>query len=549
LLQTIQDELISLQGSSSSVHVSHALFVALQGGKGMDSAVENVDQALLHQVDPSYSTTSTGNSSGALSFRTVVQGTLKQVNDYCRHQDELLAKAVINGDIDGLICISMHTLIFQRTLQAAAIKKIPVTGSGGTSLSQAAASFGISLVGNAGGSVATTTYTRAVSYTHALASHWKLTYEPWEKNNQQQQQGPTWTSVLNACLPVFWGVCTTKYILQTTLLVFQGYDMDGWIELPRTLEMLIHGLENWALPTACSVIMATATGPNQRDQATSSLVMAAVIGSMGCSQSILAGLLAGWLVSRWAERLLVWCIFHNIPATMTNMLTSGGVGSLVTLATLPFGIVLRQVTAMIRNIILLTVTSNTWPVRTAGGFIWGCLSCYGSKVGWYHAFHLPLSLVEMELGEPSFFGAIDELTLVLVSAGICLGTLLTQALAPYEGITDADASLCRRGLGINILFGDFIEAAYPYMDRHVIINVGGYLASGLSSAWLVASAASAEEVPKSLAYMPLAISIMLASGAWKRMMLSSMIAAGVSMVATLLHHLIVGIPAARRKGD
>jgi len=33
------------------------------------------------------------------------------------------------------------------------------------------------------------------------------------------------------------------------------------------------------------------------------------------------------------------------------------------------------------------------------------------------------------------------------------------------------------------------------------------------------------------------------------MMLSSMIAAGVSMVATLLHHLIVGIPAARRKGD
>jgi hypothetical protein len=547
LLRTIQDELASIQGGGA--YVRYAYFVSLPSGKGMDSANEDLDQAVLYQVDPSFISS---HETHDLSYRIAIRGTLKQVNDYCRQQDEILAQAIGSGEIHGIICISCHTGIFRRTLQAAASANLPLTGSGGTSLSQAATKFGIRLVGNSGGSVATTSYTRAVSYTYALASYWGRAYQPWKKLGSDGQQGPTWTSILNACLPAFWAVCTTKYVLRNIFSCLEGFDFAGTTELRESMESLTHGLENRALPTACAVVMATSASSStaaNRERATSSLIMAAVIASVGCSQSIVGGLVAGWLVSCWTERLLFWCIFNNVPATMTNMMTAGGVGGIIALTTIPVVSILRTVTAGVRHSILWSVTANSPTIRAASGFVWGCLSCYGSKVGWYHTYHLPLIMIEMELGEASFLGAIDELTLVLVCGGICTGTLLVRSLFSYEGISGGDVALCRRGLAVNISCGDFIEIAYPYMERHAIINVGGYVASGLSSAWLVASAASAEEVPRSLAYLPLPVSIALAANEWERMAVACAIAAGISMAATLLHYIVIEIPSAQRKRD
>ena len=55
------------------------------------------------------------------------------------------------------------------TISAAAAAWIPVTGSGGTSpFAMAVARRGVRIVGNTEGSVATTTYTRTVSYCHTL---------------------------------------------------------------------------------------------------------------------------------------------------------------------------------------------------------------------------------------------------------------------------------------------------------------------------------------------------------------------------------------------
>jgi hypothetical protein len=124
-----------------------------------------------------------------------------------------------------------------------------------------------------------------------------------------------------------------------------------------------------------------------------------------------------------------------------------------------------------------------------------------------------------------------------------------RTLFSYDGITDGDAALCRRGLVVNVCCGDFIEIAYPYMERQVIINAGGYLASGLSSAWLVASAASKEDVPRSLAYLPLPVSIALAANEWERMAVACAIAAGISMAATLLHYIVIEILVPRQKRD
>jgi hypothetical protein len=145
----------------------------------------------------------------------------------------------------------------------------------------------------------------------------------------------------------------------------------------------------------------------------------------------------------------------------------------------------------------------------------------------------------MELGDASFLGAIDELALVLVCAGICAGNLTALKVrqlwhAEGRNIDVEDVTLCRRGLYINLLCGDFVEVCYPYMNRHRMINFSGYVGAGLSSAVLVASATLAEQVPRSLAYLPLPLSILLAHHNWYRMAIACFIAAGIPFVMTLL---------------
>jgi hypothetical protein len=145
----------------------------------------------------------------------------------------------------------------------------------------------------------------------------------------------------------------------------------------------------------------------------------------------------------------------------------------------------------------------------------------------------------MELGEASFLGAVDELTLVLVCAGICAANLVTyhipfRKLGKRSTLSKADVTLCQRGLLVNTLCGDFVEVCYPFMERYTLVNVGGYLASGMSTAWLVLS----DETPKSLAYLPLPVSIALVGQQWIRMAQASLIAVGIAFFATLLNALI-----------
>lgn len=558
-------------GSRGVRGIRQALYVNLDDGKSMDTANEDIDTATLYQIDRAEKDDDDNDDDNvSSSCRIVKRGTLKEVNAHCREEQKKMAHAITNKQVHGLICISCHTDIFKDTLKAAECRNIPVTGSGGTSLSKAASLYNIHLIGNAGGSVATTTYTRAVSYAHAFASYWKLPYQPWKHNEDREggrgQQGPAVVSVLNACLPSFWGVCLAKYILNQ--IIIRRTDT----VTIAMLKLSIRALEDWALPVACSVIMATAAASNNKTPqhtATSSLIMAAIVASTTCSRSVLGGLLAGWLVSKYTERLLYWCIFHNVPATMTNMLTAGGVGAFFALILQPSTPLLQWFTASIRTWILASVTTmplsssisaiiSPQLLQLSLGGLWGVLSCYGSKVGYYHAIHLPLILVEMETGDASFLGAIDELTLVLACAGISAGNLVAARVAAMMTTTasnkkkddnekknaalllsDTDAALCRRALRINLSCGDFIEACYPFMEKSWMINTGGYAGSALSSAWLVYGITTAADVPKSLAYLPLPMSIALADSQWFRFAAASVLAMGIPFLATLLHYVVV----------
>eukprot|EP00542_Grammatophora_oceanica_P013324 CAMPEP_0194041092 /NCGR_PEP_ID=MMETSP0009_2-20130614/12997_1 /TAXON_ID=210454 /ORGANISM="Grammatophora oceanica, Strain CCMP 410" /LENGTH=541 /DNA_ID=CAMNT_0038684445 /DNA_START=38 /DNA_END=1663 /DNA_ORIENTATION=+ len=504
LLQTIHKELLKVEGSEG---IETALFVSLHGGKGLDAASEN-DTATLYEVTAGPNGNS--GSSGQCPVQISQTGTLKEVNNVCREADVKIAKAIRSKRVSALICISCDVQIHAETLHAAADMGIPVTGSGGTSLSSAASQFNVHLVGNAGGSVATTSYTRAVSYTDALATAWKKPYKPFSASLVR----PQWRSVLKACLPAFWAVALTIRMQQ----MFGLDDEDSMVQV----------LRRFALPTTCCVVTATSCAP----QYESIVIMASIVASMACRESIIAGLVAGWLVSLIVGRTLFACVRLGIPATMTNLLVAGGVGAVVFLLTYPVAPFLGDVSAIIRWLVRTSMSGQIPGV----GFAMGCFSCYGSKVGYYHALWLPIILIEMEFGSASLWGTIDECTLVLVSAGICAGNLAVNPRTPSDdhgqGV-ETDVALCRRGLRINLLYGDFIEAAYPFMERSVVVNVAGYLASGISTELLTGNPTDV----LSMAYLPLPVSIWLAKD-MRKLSISYASAFTIAFLGTVVANLL-----------
>jgi hypothetical protein len=118
----------------------------------------------------------------------------------------------------------------------------------------------------------------------------------------------------------------------------------------------------------------------------------------------------------------------------------------------------------------------------------------------------------MEVGDASMLGSCDLLTLVMVCAGIC---------CEVEG-----RRLAIRGLTINLLCGDFIEACYPYMEEHVGVSLSGYLASAISVGLLTNKC-------KSSAYLPFPVAAWLADD-WKTLLVASTVAFMIPLIATVL---------------
>ena len=91
--------------------------------------------------------------------------------------------------------------------------------------------------------------------------------------------------------------------------------------------------------------------------------------------------------------------------------------------------------------------------------------------GMYHAAILPIILLEMEKTGNSFLGAIDMVGLVMVSAYI----MVANILAPRR---KDDRALAIPGLFINMAFGTFVEAAYPFMFSNKVVMAGAIIAAG-----------------------------------------------------------------------
>ncbi len=339
----------------AQVKLQTVFFFSMDDGGGFDGATGNEPATLLFIQN--------------YPVKKTEHGILSHVNEQAQKMEEFLAREIREGRIHGLICVSCEPSLFAQTLQAASELNLPVTGTGGSSLSQASSKYKLRLIGNAGGSVATTPLTKAISFASAFAQHWKLMYSPWQAD--VKRKNPTWKSVLNSCLPAFWSVCLLKRLLTTTIFI-------DWTPVRGDLLIV---LEAYALPIVCSVIMAT----SRRE--TESAAMAAILAGCSCRKTVLGGLFAGWLVSKFEEQLLYLCLLHwNVPATMTNLLTAGLVGIVTAVIMSPISPYLSMLTELYRNF----VRTYIWTESDKDEGILRCLFlsclgpliCYGGKIGW-----------------------------------------------------------------------------------------------------------------------------------------------------------------------
>lgn len=355
-VEMISRFLSGIRVHTASVQLVTVLFVSMDDGGGFDGSTGKEQATLLYIRE---------------TYQHSIRGTLDAINRRVQTLEKILAKDIREGNIDGLITVSCKPSLFVETFGAVVARSLPVTGTGGSSLSELSSKFSLRVIGNAGGSVATTPETKAISFANAFSREWGLQFDP-SSSAFKAYPTPTWRSVLNSCLPAFWGACLLKRLIYTT-------GIGEWI--PNCGEILPL-LEAYALPTVCSVIMAT----SRRE--TESATMAAILAASSCHKTITGGLLAGYLVSQLEQRALYRCLLRwNLPATMTNLVTSGMVGIVVALAMAPISPYLSMASKLHRDNISLFLWERT--DENVGGILrlllrcsLGCLFCYGSKVGW-----------------------------------------------------------------------------------------------------------------------------------------------------------------------
>ena len=356
----IAHHLNGIGGDLLQVTLDTVLFVSLDSGAGFDSVTGQENATLLYIQDRG-------------SKQATYHDTLDKINEMIKKFEKSVAIDIGGGSIHGLISVSCKPSLFSHILQAAAKRNIPVTGTGGSSLSVGTTEFRIRLIGNSGGSVSTTPETKAISFASALSNDWKLEYNPW-KSKMTKPTPPSWKSVLNSCLPGFWSVALFKRLILTT-------SVGEW--LPEDdRQRLIFIIESYTLPTLCAVIMATSR------RKVESVQMAAVLAASTCYKSILGGLVSGWLVAYLEERLLYFSILHwKIPATFTNLITGGLVGVSTAAIMSPVSPLLQAATEEFRSFSIAYIwntdghNTNEYIAMFVSSVL-GLLFCFGSKIGW-----------------------------------------------------------------------------------------------------------------------------------------------------------------------
>ncbi|MFP3091580.1 hypothetical protein LQZ21_14780 [Treponema sp. TIM-1] len=436
---------ISTQADSAGISVGYVQFV---GASSTMDRIQQTAKSRLYYMEE-----------GAL--RQSEEKTLQEINVLAAKLDEEIAAKIGDGEIDGLILLSCDPKgVNSKSIRAAAEKKIPMVGTGGSSMA-AARSLGGNII-SASGTTGTTNRTRAISFITVLAKEWNLKYAPiiGKTGDSAIIQGNVWKrinfrGIMMASLPGF--------IAMALLLALSKIPPLG--SLSAVFDALIA-----ALP----VILAAIAAKQISGLDEVGIVAGIVGGVMAVDGGIIGGLITGIIAGIFAYYIITFCFRHKIPGTTANIAAGGIAGLLAGLvgkfAIAPIALLLG---GLVKTIIEVALEYNAILAGAFAGFsIW-----FAIIGGVYHAVILPIILLEMESTGNSFLGCIDMCCLVLVSAGI----MLANIVFPKQ---KSDPAVSLPGLIINLCFGTFVEAAYPFMFSSKLVFASAIIAATVGGAFV-----------------------------------------------------------------
>ncbi len=388
-------------------------------------------------------------------------GTLDEVNAEAMKADAELAEWIAAGQIDGIMFVSADAArVNRKAAKAAAAARIPMVGTGGSGVANIQ-SLGCNVI-SASGTTGTTNRTRAVAFTTALAKEWGIKYMP--------VIGNTGASAAAQADSNIWKRINFRGIMMTSLPAFIAMALCLAIGKIPGLEALsdVFNTLVGALPiVVCAIAAKQVSGLDEVG-----VVAGIVSGLLAVDGGIIGGLLVGILAGILSYYIIVFCFRYKVPGTTANI-AAGGLGGLIAgifgkFAIAPVALWLGN---GICGIINAAIAFNPILAGVVAGFlIWPAIIG-----GVYHAAILPIVLLEMEEVGFSFLGAIDMTGLVMVSAGITLANVLY----PKQ---KGEAAVALPGFLINMFFGTFVEAAYPFMFSNKIVFGGALLSGALSGA-------------------------------------------------------------------
>ncbi len=438
---------------------------------------------------------------------------LSDVNADAIEADKVLAQLIRDKKIDGLILMSCDPKrVNHQSLCAAAETKIPAVGTGGTSMAETQ-KMGVHVI-SASGTTGTTNRTRAVAFISALAKEFKVKYAPIIGTSAagvsaSAREANVWKrinfrGIMMASLP---GFIAMAFILALSKI-------PGMHSLEDVFNTLID-----IIPVIVAAIAAKQV--SGLDEV--GIVAGIISGVLSQEGGLIGGMTGGIFAGVLSYYIIMFCLKHKVPGTTANIF-AGGLGGLT--AGLIGKFALAPICLMLGNGINWLISAATSYSPVLAGLLAGLLIWPAIIGGVYHAAILPIVMLEMESTGYSFLGAIDMVGLVMVSAGITLANVA----APKN---KADSTAALPGFLINVLFGTFVEASYPFMFSSKLV-FGTALASAGVGGLLVGLLGV-----KGTAYVPSVMAPFMANDRHVLQMAICMIAAmGAAFVLTVLSNRI-----------
>lgn len=377
---------------------------------------------------------------GKNSLGTSEEKTLAEINELSQESDRELARMIRSGEIDGIMLMSCDPKgVNKEAVMAAAEMKIPVAGTGGTSMADTQAA-GCRVIA-ASGTTGTTNRTRAISAVSAFAKEWKIKYNPviGSSGGSKNQESNVWKrinfrGIMMAAMPGFIAMALCLAVSK----------LPGLSGLEDVFNLLV-GI----LP----VIVATIAAKQISGMDEVGIVAGIVGGSLAVDGGIIGGILVGIMAGILVYYISGFCFKHKVPGTTANI-AAGGLAGL--LAGLAGKYALAPVALIAGNGIKMAIDWTLSYNPVLAGAVAGFAIWFAIIGGVYHAAILPIVLLEMESSGFSFLGAVDLCGMVMVCAGIQLANIVKPR-------NPGDRASAVPNILINLAFGTFVEAAYPFM--------------------------------------------------------------------------------------